>query len=293
MASNMMSDTAASGEQNVRNYYREVLDNNKLPSLPVVASKVLEMIQDPGISIQKLSRVLADDVGLSARVLTVSRSPQYAQRNLPTTLLGAVQVLGLRTLRSMVGMQATQSLCIKGNETSERLWRHSLAVALAMRVLCERAGVRDGEQGFLTGLMHDVGQMILVQGDPAAYEKLGREIQQAPSAIVDKEQASYGLDHTLMGFTLLNSWNLDSQIAQAALNHHSDLQMDGGNKLSAILTVADYLCSKCGLGFFTEPASPAAEALAMCQCADDGSMSQVIEEIQEAYQAESELFKPA
>jgi len=84
-----------------------------------------------------------------------------------------------------------------------------------------------------------------------------------------------------------------SQIAQAALNHHSDLQMDGGNKLSAILTVADYLCSKCGLGFFTEPASPAAEALAMCQCADDGSMSQVIEEIQEAYQAESELFKPA
>src|SRR6266550_4692149 len=238
MASNMMSDTAASGEQNVRNYYREVLDNNKLPSLPVVASKVVEMIQDPGISIQKLSRLLADDVGLSARVLTVSRSPQYAQRNLPTTLL-------------------------------------------------------DGVQGFLTGLMHDVGQMILVQGDPAAYAKLGREIQQAPCAIVDKEQASYGLDHTLMGFTLLNSWNLDSQIAQAALNHHSDLQMDGGNKLSTILTVADYLCSKCGLGFFTEPASPAAEALAMCQCADDGSMSQVIEEIQEAYQAESELFKPA
>ncbi len=63
MASNMVSDTAASGEQNVRNYYREVLDNHKLPSLPVVASKVLEMIQDPGISIQKLSRVLADDVG--------------------------------------------------------------------------------------------------------------------------------------------------------------------------------------------------------------------------------------
>src|SRR5437879_10071309 len=116
----------------------------------------------------------------------------------------------------------------------------------------------------MTGLMHDLVQVILVQCYPAAYAMLGLEIQQAPCAIVDKEQASYGLDHTLMGFTLLNSWNLDSQIAQAALNHHSDLQMDGGNKLSAILTVADYLCSKCGLGFFTGPDSHTAEPLALC-----------------------------
>jgi putative nucleotidyltransferase with HDIG domain len=236
---------------------------------------------------------LADDAALSARVLTVARSPQYAQRNAPTTLLGAVQILGFRTLRSVVVMQATQSLCIRGNKTSERLWNHSLGVALAMRILCERAGIRDPDLAFLTGLMHDVGQMILIQGDSAAYEKLGRELQQAPCPIVDKEQADYGLDHTLMGFTLLNSWNMDSQIAQAALNHHSDLQTDGGNRLSAMLIVADYLCSKCDLGFFVEPAPPSAEALAMCQCADNESMSRVTEEIVEAYQAESALFKPA
>jgi hypothetical protein len=50
MAPNIMPDATSSGEKNVRNYYREVLDSHKLPSLPVVASKVLEMIQDPDIS---------------------------------------------------------------------------------------------------------------------------------------------------------------------------------------------------------------------------------------------------
>jgi HD-like signal output (HDOD) protein len=293
MEPNMTRGPAASGEQRVRDYYRNVLDSDKLPSLPVVASKVLEMIQDPDISIPKLCRVLADDAALSARVLTVSRSPQYAQRNLPTALPAAVQVLGFRTLRSVVVTHATHSLCLKGNKTSERLWNHSLGVALAMRILCQRAGLRDGDLGFLTGMMHDVGQMILVLGDPVAYERLGSDLKQAPCPIVDKEQANYGLDHAIMGFTLLNSWNMDSQIAQATLNHHSDPRDGDGNQLTAMLTVADYLCAKCDLGFFIEPSAPSPETLAMCACVDEGSTNQVIEEIHQAYLSESALFEPA
>ena len=293
MPLNSTSNSEASGEQQVRDYYRTVLDSHKLPSLPVVASKVLEMIQDPDISIHKLCRVLADDAALSSRVLAVSRSPQYAQRNLPTTLTAAVQVLGFRMLRGVIVAQATQSLCIKGNKNSERLWNHSLGVALAMRILSERAGWRDPDLGFLTGLMHDIGQMILVQGDPAAYDRLGSESPQCPGSIVDKEQESYGLDHTVMGFTLLNSWNMDSQIAQATLNHHSDVQADDDNKLTAMLTVADSLCWKADLGFFIEPPSPSPEALALCGCVDVESTNRVVEEIGEAHRSESALFAPA
>jgi HD-like signal output (HDOD) protein len=293
MAVNTMDNPTASREEKVRDYYRNVLDSHKLPSLPVVASKVLEMIQDPDISINKLCRVLADDAALSGRLLTVSRSPQYAQRNLPTALPAAVQVLGFRMLRSVIVAHATQSLCVKGNKSSERLWNHSLGVALGMRVLSERAGWHDADLGFLTGLMHDVGQMILVQGDPRAYEMLGGEAQHPVVSIVDKEQASYGLDHTLMGFTLLNSWNMDSQIAQATLNHHSDVQAGDDNKLTAMLAVADYLSWKAGLGFFIEPPLPSPEALALCGCVDDESTSRIVDEIGEAHRSESALFAPA
>ena len=291
MAPDTMSDPAASREEKVRDYYRKVLDSHKLPSLPVVASKVLEMIQDPDISVQKLCRVLADDAALSGRVLTISRSPQYAQRNLPTNLTAAVQVLGFRTLRGVVIAHATQSLCIKGNKTSERLWRHSLGVALAMRLLSKRAGLRDGDLGFLAGLMHDIGQMILIQGDPAAYAGIG--LSQASESIVDMEQAGYGLDHTMIGFTLLNSWNMDSDVVQAALNHHSEIPADGDNRLSALLTVANALCWKADLGFCLEPPAPSAEALALCGCADEESVNHRVAEIAAAYQNESALFATA
>ena len=122
-----------------RNYLHNVMEGHPLPSVPAVVNKLLELVQDPEVSMQNLCRVLADDPMLSARVLAVSRSPRYALRTLPTTLLGAVQVLGFRALTSLVITSATQSLRLKGNVISEKLWRHSLGVALAMRILSQRA----------------------------------------------------------------------------------------------------------------------------------------------------------
>jgi len=293
MVPNGLGGAPTSGEERVRKFYREVMDGHKLPSLPIVANKVLEMLKDPDVNMQKLCRVLADDTALAARVLAVSRSPQYALRNLPTTLLGAVQVLGFRTLTSVVIANATHSLCIKGNKTSEKLWNHSLAVALAMRLLSKRAGLRDGDMLFLTGLMHDVGQIILIQGDPAGYEKLVREKLDPHCPIVDREQAHYGLDHTVMGYTLLGHWNMDPGLVQAALNHHSDVGDDASNQLAEMLALADYLCGKCDLGFFTEPPMPSPELLARYGLADDQANDEIVGQIQQAYQDESALFNAA
>ncbi|MSP38153.1 MAG: HDOD domain-containing protein [Deltaproteobacteria bacterium] len=272
-----------------RHYVSNVMDGHALPSVPVVANKLLEIVQDPEVSMQQLCRVLADDPMLSARVLAVSRSPRFALRNLPTTLLGAVQVLGFRTLTSVVITSATQSLRLKGNKVSEKLWRHSLGVALAMRILCQRARSRDDEIGFLIGLMHDVGQMVFVHGDPMGYENLLQAVQEAPRPIVDAEREIYGVDHALMGHTILNRWNLDAQIIHATLKHHSDGASP--NELANLLTVADYLSSKCNLGFFTMPTPPPEALLVKCGLTDETAMAQLIAEIVEAHREESLLFE--
>jgi HD-like signal output (HDOD) protein len=272
-----------------RNYLHDVMEGHPLPSVPAVANKLLEIVQDPEVSMQKLCRVLADDPMLAARVLAVSRSPRYALRNLPTTLLGAVQVLGFRTLTSVVVTSATQSLRLKGNKISEKLWRHSLGAALAMRILCQRARSRDDEIGFLIGLMHDVGQMVFVHGDPVGYENLIKANQESPRPIVDVEREVYGVDHAIMGHTILNRWNLDAQIIHATLKHHSDSV--GPNELANLLTVADYLCWRCNLGFFTEPTPPSEELLVKCGLNDEMALAQLIEKVMQTHQEESLLFE--
>jgi HD-like signal output (HDOD) protein len=272
-----------------RNYLHNVMEGHPLPSVPVVANKVLELVQDPEVGMQNLCRVLADDPMLTARVLAVARSPRYALRNLPTTLLGAVQVLGFRTLTSVVVTSATQSLRLKGNRISEKLWNHSLGVALAMRILCKRARSRDDEIGFLIGLMHDVGQMVFVQGDPVGYENLLRGNQKEPRPIVEVEREVYGVDHAIMGHTILNRWNLDMQIMHAMLKHHSDGASP--NELANLLLVADYLCCQCSLGFYTQPTPPPQELLVKCGLDDASAMAQLIEEIAQAHRDESLLFE--
>ncbi len=282
-----VQSTSASAQASVRKYFNDIVANHKLPSLPVVASKVLEMIQDPDLKVQKLCRILSDDAALAGRILAVSRSAGYAQRNLPTTLLGAVQVLGFRTLRNVVIASATHSLCIRGNRVSETLWNHSLSVALTMRMLCRRLRTQDEEQAFLAGLLHDVGELILLHGDPTGFAKLATEVQRARCQMIDKEQEIYGFDHTLIGLTLLDAWNIDSQIGRAVLNHHSDVTGDDTNQMAEMISVADYLSCKADLGFFAEAPAPAAAILAKCRCDGDEELAETVEAIRSAFHEET------
>jgi len=293
MDANLARAPTTAAQAKVRKYFNEVMKSRKLPSLPVVAAKALEMIEDPDVNARKLCRVLSDDMALAAHILTVSRSPSYAQRNMPTSLLGAIQVLGFRTVRSFVVANAVHSLCVEGNQVSLKLWNHSLGVALAARMLCEHAGIRDRDHAFLAGMLHDVGEMILLHGDPVGFAKLVREVEQAHCQMIDKEQEVYGFDHTVIGLTLLDAWNIDSQIGRAVLNHHSDLSGDRNNALAELVSMADFLCFKAGLGFCSEPATPREELLAGYGCSTQESIEATVQAIRQAYNEESALFRPA
>jgi len=285
------NSSATLARAKVGNYFRDVIDNHKLPAVPIVAGKVLQMIQDSNWNVEKLCRLLSDDAALSGRVLAVSRSPIFALRNPPNNLAAAVKALGLRALNTIVLANATHSLCLKGNKTSERLWNHSLAVALAMRLLAKRGGYRDGDMAFLAGLMHDVRQMIFVIGDPQGFAMICEELLQGGGQMVDKEREAYDMDHTLIGMRLLEEWNLDHKIPQAALNHHSDVGEDGNNELAGLIAVAEYVCGKAELGFFAVAPVPPPAALTRWQldgrknCQDGGGCRQSFQRRKRAFQA--------
>ena len=293
MQSTLPNSATSLARDKVRNYFRDVIDNHKLPAVPIVAGKVLQMIQDPNLNVEKLCRLLSDDAALSGRVLAVSRSPIFALRNPPNNLAAAVKVLGLRALNTIVLANATHSLCLKGNKTSEKLWNHSLAVALAMRLLAKRAGYRDGDMAFLAGLMHDVGQMIFVIGDPQGFAMIGQEMLQGGGQMVDKEHEAYDMDHTLIGMRLLEEWNLDDKIPQAALNHHSDVGADENNELAGLIAVAEYVCGKAELGFFAVAQVPPEAAIKRWQLDGEEAIAKAVEDVAKAFNEESALFKPA
>ena len=142
-----------------------------------------------------------------------------------------------------------------------------------MRLIGRPFGYRDNEQAFLAGSIHDVGEMILVDGDPRGFAQLGKDMQSASCQMIDKEQKYYEFDHTLIGMRLLDPWNLDAILAQGALNYHSNASQDNGNELAAMLAVADYLTANVDQGLFAEPPVPSPEILARVQCGGEEALT--------------------
>src|SRR5207253_1774327 len=142
MDSSAINNPETLPSENVEKYFRWITERCQLPSIPLLAGQILKMTQDPDLNVRELCRLLSDDTALTRRILAVARAPYYAQRTTPTTLVEAVNVLGFRTVSSVVVASAASSLCIKGNRISEKLWAHSLGVALGTRVLFKRAGLR-------------------------------------------------------------------------------------------------------------------------------------------------------
>jgi HD-like signal output (HDOD) protein len=287
------SPEEASRRLKAHEFFRVVMEKHRLPSLLVVANKVLHMVKDPDVKLRELCRLLSDDAGLVTRVLAVARSPHYAKRNVPTDLLSAVSVLGLKTVRRIVLASATESLTIKGSKISEQLWAHSLAVGLGARLLAHRVHVAAEEDAFLAGVLHDIGQMVFAYGDAQGYQKIADEARQAQEPVHQGEERAYGVDHALIGVTLLETWNIEGEISTAVLNHHASPYIDRPAGLTTILSLADFLSVKADLGCVDDLVEPPDSVLPAFRCNGEEDVTALIGEIKEAFSEEVALFRHA
>jgi putative nucleotidyltransferase with HDIG domain len=275
----------------VRERLRSLIERRELPSLPVAVTKALRMLEDPNVNVRHLCRVLYDDGALAARIIAISRSPYYGQRTLPSTLQAAVQVMGLRDLRNIIVSSVTHSLFKSAGMLADALWSHSLAVALGARLLSARLGEIDPEQAFLTGLLHDVGQMILLHGDRDGYSQLVAEACNSNGQMVDEEQKYYGTDHAELGAVLLESWNFDMPIRTAVHVHHSDQKDIDPRSLAAITIIADFVAFRGGLGFGAEPAVPAREIMHSFTFDNAGSLGAAVAQLRQSFNTESAFLR--
>ena len=277
-------------QDNLHKHMRDVMERHKLPSPPLVVTKVLRMLNDPDSSVRMLSRVISDDAALASRTLAISRSARFAQRHQPATVHEAIIVLGYQNLRNIALATAAQSFLTKNNKVAEKLWAHSLAAALAARILAQRSGSGDADLAFLAGLLHDVGEMILLHGDPRGFEAILKQVEETKCSLIEKEEEAYSFDHSSIGIALLNFWNIDSRIGEAVLCHHDHDDNPDAKSLTTVLAMADYLTFSADLGFAEGPI-PDPQMITAFGCADDESLQALIQEVRDAFNAESVLFR--
>lgn len=71
-------------------------------SIPVVATKVVQMIESGNATAEELAEVVAFDPALTARVMKISGSAFFGCQGQIQTLPDAIVILGFSTMKSLV-----------------------------------------------------------------------------------------------------------------------------------------------------------------------------------------------
>ena len=226
--------------------------NFEMPSVPIVLTKFLQMVDDDRASARHLEELILHDPSLSARILKLANSAFYSFRSEVKTISYAIALLGLNLVKSLaIGVCIFESFT-KGlrDETGfiNQLWMHSFGTgAMAQEIWTKRSNRAEGEFALLCGLLHDLGKIAFFNRDPLVYSRLfASEKSESDPDISVIELNHYGLDHATLGSHITKHWGLPSELTVAIRQHHA---VDVAAPLVAAVSMADMLVKVTGIGY--------------------------------------------
>ena len=197
-----------------------------LPTLPTVVSRVLRVVEDTDSSADDLVAIIQNDQAIAGKVLKVANSAYYGLRRQVKSIGHAVVLLGFETVRNLcLGIGVFRSFLPYGLHQQldvERFWEHTIATAICARMIWKDQS-RDGqEEVFLCGLIHDIGRLAFLAGDPRGYSAMIRKARRTATPMVTIEQDAFGGTHAELGAMLCERWSFNAEL-QEPIRHHHDL----------------------------------------------------------------------
>ncbi len=163
-------ETELSDEENaltIQLFQDIVSDNLSLPSLPTVAQRIQKAFADDTVNAESICTIIQADPAITAKLIMTSNSALYGGRASIESLQQAVVRLGLDTTRKQVMTYAAKEL-FQGKTSAmkkhmQKLWKHSQHVACLSRLIASQLKGFDLEQAQLAGLIHDLGEVAILQ----------------------------------------------------------------------------------------------------------------------------------
>lgn len=228
-------------------------DSEQLPVFNRVALDVQKLKASETATMNEMTALIMRDQALTSRILQVANSSFYGGLKQVDTLSGAVLRLGLNKVASLA-MMAAQLMAYqsKRQSTAERmghLWQRAYVCASGARWVAENCGQRgEAESAFLSGLLHDVGELFLLKALDALSEDPNAAVAVTETLTDEVLEAM----HTEIGYRLMLKWELPERYALIARDHQAP-SFAAEDKLMAMTRFLDKVCQKLGVGQAAEP----------------------------------------
>jgi HD-like signal output (HDOD) protein len=231
-----------------------------LPTLPEVAIKLLEMVNDPDSNAKDVAHLIDQDPAITIKVLkmvnTIFYAPSHGQEI--THLQAAIARLGFVTVTNIALSTSVFEAFAKNDSPlfdRKEFWRHSICVGIIASVLydfCsdnfEQHITRD--MLHLAGIVHDMGKILFERYANDEFHQAIGNSRTIHTPILNAEENCIGMSHDKAGAWLAKKWNLGDEIISVIRYHHNPLSCPNKSHVNLIelIHMADYICHNQLLG---------------------------------------------
>jgi putative nucleotidyltransferase with HDIG domain len=197
-----------------------------IPSVSPVYWKLGRLLKSPLACAEEAGSVVAQDMGLCAKVLQTANSGCFARIQFISDPTDAVGLLGPSGLQNLSAQRAFQECKPQGGASfdMDRLWRHSLQCSRLAREIAGTLDEADDEvqnQAGVAGLLHDVGKLIMACNLPEQYERAAELAAKEGLSDVEAERRVFQTSHAELGAYVMALWNIPDPIVEAIAYHHA------------------------------------------------------------------------
>ena len=196
-----------------------------LPSLSVIAIRLVELASDEGCSVHELAGLIEKDPSLAVRLLKLANSVFFRGREPVVTVHQAILRIGFRQLRIMalsLSLRDTFPMGKVGPIDYERFWRTSLYRALLAQSLARHLKTCDPEEAFIAGLTLGIGFLVFYD---LFIKGTGLEIDPGLDTLEELlawERERFGTDHRGVGEAALRFWKFPEEIVGCQLGYREE-----------------------------------------------------------------------
>jgi len=226
----------------------------KLVSLPEVFIKVNSMVDDPTCSASDIGKYISKDPALTAKLLKIANSPLYGFPSRIDTVSRSITVIGTRGLRDLILASSTIDAFAKFDSDLvdiNKFWSHSLYCGVLARLLATKCNALHTEPFFVSGLLHDIGKLIIQSKLPEMARKVHNREDESNLARFELENEVIGFNHASVGSALLRAWKLPVNIQDAVEHHHTPSLAKESPMGAAIIHIADSITNSKGYSIST------------------------------------------
>jgi HD-like signal output (HDOD) protein len=202
----------------------------ELPPMPDVIARALKMADDVNTTPEEMAEVIKLDPALASAILRYANSARLGQQGEVTTLAMAIFVVGMGQVKTILFASALRRWNGNFGPVERLVWEKSLGAASSAHVVCGRLQKKFADELYLTGLLHNLGQIVLLSNKQISreYPAVLDRIREFNTDYITAEREVIGYAHPLIGALVAWKWGFPPSTCRAILHYADPLKPGAG-----------------------------------------------------------------